>query len=88
MTETSTAEIEKAIAELRDYAELDGSEWGEAAIAICEMWTHSWQYSKTLVKALEKEILAYLRCVKSCTEIKEYEETENVVRKYRELEWY
>ena len=82
----NTEELFAAIAELEKFADLEGSEWGETAHALINMWYGRTLLSKRLVSALEKEILTWLKDVKKNATIVEREET--FTRKIKDLEWY
>lgn len=72
------------IEELRTYAELDGTEWGEM-LDLCErLWGYSSIMSSELVTALENEMKAALEYAREELEIVETVET--FTRKTKRLE--
>jgi hypothetical protein len=71
--------------ELKDYAILEGSEWGEAMMALCHVSHYSYLLSEELSTALQKEISDNLEYVKANATIVESSETRTT--KYKTLEW-
>ena len=65
----------KTIQELEDYAELDGTEWGEGVLSLID-FSISVHYlgNKALEKLVEQEIEKQLKLFQSGYEIKEVEE--------------
>lgn len=78
--------IDKEILELTQYAELEGSEWGQTAWALMNMWQSRTLISSTLTKALAKEIKAWLKDVKKNATIVE-EVVEPKPYTVKSLEW-
>lgn len=71
--------------ELTEYADLDGTEWGETASALLRLWQMRTLLSEEFLSALEKEIREWLEHVKENTTITEHEQTHTY--KVKELEW-
>lgn len=62
---------DKTLTELQQYAELDGSEWGETVFALLNMYQYRTLLSNELIKALKIELEFWLEDVKESTEIVE-----------------
>ena len=71
--------------ELKSYAVLDGTEWGEAMMALCHLSYYSYLLSESLAKEISTEIKEQLAYVKAHTTI--VEETETHTSTYKLLEW-
>jgi hypothetical protein len=71
--------------DLKSYAILDGTEWGEAMMALCHLSYYSHLLSQELSSALQKEISDNLAYVKANATIVESLETHTT--KYKSLEW-
>jgi hypothetical protein len=71
--------------DLKSYAILDGSEWGEAMMALCHLSYYSYLMSEELSVALQKEISDNLAYVKANATIVESSETHTT--NYKTLEW-
>jgi len=71
-------------AELKTYAELDGTEVEEACLSLCHLVGYPDYVSDEFYEALMTEIMRQLVGFKECTKIVEYEET--YTRKVRDLE--
>jgi len=74
------------IDELREYALLDGTEWGEMIEALCAIAERRSYISDELAEMVMKEIDAELTNVKACAIIEEEEFT--TTHKVKTLVWY
>ena len=70
---------------LKDYADLDGTEWGEAMSLLEQLARYSEYLNPEFAKALEIEIADQLQYVVDNAHI--VESTETYTRTVRELEW-
>lgn len=76
----------KSICEdLKSYAILDGTEWGEAMMALCHLHHYTPYISESMVEAINKEISENLEYAKTHATI--VEESETHTTKYKSLEW-
>lgn len=78
-------DIDEKSNKLREFGELDGSEWGETALALCSMWNYYDYVSDEFRVLLEKEINDFLVEVTENAEIIEHERTITVTTK--DLQW-
>jgi hypothetical protein len=79
--------MNKQIDELLEYANLDGTEWGEAMEALCNVAQRGRGYLDDAFSALVlAEIDKELEYVRANTEI--VEETETITRATKTLEWH
>ena len=74
-----------AIEELEKYAELEGSELGEAIKGLCDLANNSDYVSKDFAKSIEKEVNYQLNYFKKNTKIVTNTRTETY--EYEELDW-
>lgn len=71
--------------ELKSYALLEGSEWGEAMLALCHLKYYSHLLNDSLSKELDKEIKDQLEYVRRHAKV--VEETETHTSVIKSLEW-
>lgn len=74
--------------ELEDYAELDGTEWGDHMVAGLVFYEYETKYApidETLAPFIEKRLKSELKAIKEQTEIVEEEEMVTAPRKRRYL---
>ena len=71
-------------AKLIEFAELDGSEWGEMILEIDRLWSYRSHMSVGLTKAMESEMRAQWKWAKNNLTI--VSETETITRPVRRLE--
>lgn len=72
--------------ELGEYAVLDGTEWGETMLLLCQLERYSNYISTELYEMVKKEIETSLRNTKENAII--VEETETYTRTIKSLEWH
>lgn len=60
---------DKTLTEFQQYAQLDGSEWGETATHLLHMYQIKTLLSNNMVKALKQEIEDWLENVKESAKI-------------------
>lgn len=73
---------------LREYAELDGSEWGEMLMLCEQLWKYRFIMSDGLVQALEQEMRDQLEYAEEELEIVEETETyTHTIRRLQEKEY-
>lgn len=70
--------------DLQEYAELDGTEWGEAMTLVCQLYGYEGYINDKLFKQLEKEIKSQLAAISQQFII--VEDTETITRKFKRLE--
>ena len=70
---------------LSDYADLDGTEWGEAMTLLTQLNQYSDYLNTDFARALTTEIADQLLYVQEHTRI--VENTETYTRTVREIEW-
>ena len=79
-------ELMRKATELREYAELEGTELGVACALLIDIVCHYQDYvSEEFFQALEKEVISQLDNFKTNAKIVEHEEA--VIQKWSELEW-
>lgn len=71
--------------ELEVYAELEGSELGEACLKLCGLVGHEHIFSSDFTEALKKEILEQVKYFKENTKI--ITGVRQEIREVVELEW-
>jgi hypothetical protein len=74
-----------ACEELKSFAVLDGTEWGEAMLALCHLNHYSYLLSPELKNSVEREIDEHLQYVKTHATV--ITETETHTSTYKSLEW-
>jgi hypothetical protein len=74
-----------ACEELKGFAVLDGTEWGEAMLALCHLNHYTYLLSPELKSSVEKEIDEHLQYVKTHATV--ITETETHTSTYKSLEW-
>lgn len=77
--------MRSAVETLVEYAECDGTEWGETILALANLWRYYDYLSEDLQKALDKEIADQLEYIKQNCRIVEEEET--FTRTVKTIEW-
>ncbi len=71
--------------ELKSFAILDGTEWGEAMMALCHLNHYGYLLSTELANSIKKEIADHLAYVKTHATV--ITETETHTSTYKSLEW-
>lgn len=82
---TEYMEIRKVAEQLTEYASLDGTEWGEVNLLLCQTVSHLDYVSVELRELLYSEIKTNLQYVQNHAVVVETEQT--YTRKVKELEW-
>lgn len=77
--------MESKIEELENYAYLDDTEWGNAVIALCNLWHNRAYITGGLLASLEEEITEQLTDAKTNAQIITEEVTQTYTNQY--LEW-
>ena len=81
-------DFEKIAEELTQYAELEGSELGEACELLVALSRHYEDYlTKDFIKVLRVEMFEQLENFKASSKIVERTETVSYNRTFKELEW-
>jgi hypothetical protein len=70
--------------DLQEYAELDGTEWGEAMTLLCQLQRYEGYINDKLFKQVQKEIKSQLAAISQQFII--VEDTETFTRKFKRLE--
>jgi hypothetical protein len=74
------------VEELESYAVLDGTEWGETMLLLCQLSSYSSYISKELSNALHREVTENLAYAKENCKV--ITETETYTKTSSRLEWY
>ena len=76
---------QRQLDELMKYAKLDGTEWGEAMMAMYKLYSYRAMLSEDIIAALEKEINDHHRETLAHCQIVQREEISTTI--VQELEW-
>jgi hypothetical protein len=79
-------DIKQIMSELSVYSEADGTEWGETANKLMDLWRTSSLLDEEFIMALEKEIRSFLVAAQG---LSHFEETVHTPEPYtvKELVW-
>lgn len=78
-------DFDSMVEELREYAELEGSEIGEICLLLYDIYRYSPYMSESFRKAVEKEVKNQLQNFKDHCKI--VDKSEVVTETWKELEW-
>tara|TARA_R110000868_G_scaffold159061_5_gene387527 strand:+ start:49 stop:333 length:285 start_codon:yes stop_codon:yes gene_type:complete len=73
---------------LEEYAEMDGTEWGEACHMLCRLVGRFDMFSSDFQQTVFTELDEWVSYVKENVTIETTTETETVTREIKELHWW